>query len=114
VSVLTVLINPNGIQTWLIPFKTVGVKVLQTLIDEWASPDFHVLALQPFLILISVLWLVIALSPRKVRGLTCSGNYLDRYEFDGQTQFWAIGFICFAGWRALRLANRTKSKKAPG
>lgn len=76
VSLLSVLINPNGIQTWLIPFKTVGVKVLQTLIDEWASPDFHVLALQPFLIFISVLWLVMVLSPRKVRGFDLLGTVI--------------------------------------
>ncbi len=48
-SGLVVLINPNGLNMWRIPFQTVGVQVLQSLIAEWASPNFHELAQQPLL-----------------------------------------------------------------
>ncbi len=46
---LVVMINPNGINVWLIQFKTVSVSALQDLIPEWASPNFHELVQQPFL-----------------------------------------------------------------
>jgi hypothetical protein len=52
VSVMALLINPNGLDTWRIPFQTVGVEVLQKYIEEWASPDFHQRAQQPFLLLL--------------------------------------------------------------
>jgi hypothetical protein len=41
VSAIVILANPNGINTWLIPFQTVNVNALQNLIAEWASPNFH-------------------------------------------------------------------------
>lgn len=46
---LVTILNPNGIQTWLVPFQTIGVGVLQEFIAEWASPNFHDIAQQPFL-----------------------------------------------------------------
>jgi hypothetical protein len=52
---VAVLLNPNGIKTWLIPFQTIGVQSLQNSIDEWASPDFHQLFQQP------MLWLLLAI-----------------------------------------------------
>src|SRR5512133_3066432 len=51
---LAVLINPNGLEMWRLPFLTVNMHVLQQFIPEWASPDFHVLLEQ------SVLWLLLA------------------------------------------------------
>jgi len=44
-----VAINPNGIHMWTIPFQTLAVGALRQLILEWASPDFHEFAQQPFL-----------------------------------------------------------------
>ena len=41
ISIPALLINPNGLDTLLIPFSTVSVDVLRNFIDEWASPDFH-------------------------------------------------------------------------
>ena len=41
VSFAVTAINPNGIKMWLVPFQTVEVQLLQQLINEWASPDFH-------------------------------------------------------------------------
>ncbi len=52
---LTLLVNPYTFGTWLLPFRTVGIRTLQGFIQEWASPDFHSLYEQP------VLWLLFAL-----------------------------------------------------
>ncbi|MCE1253918.1 MAG: hypothetical protein LWX83_10260 [Anaerolineae bacterium] len=41
VSILAVLLNPNGILIWFVPFQTVNVGALQSMLDEWASPNFH-------------------------------------------------------------------------
>lgn len=46
---LVVMINPNGLDVWRVQFDTVSVSVLQDLIPEWASPNFHELYQQPFL-----------------------------------------------------------------
>jgi len=68
VSGLAVLINPNGLNTWKIPFQTVGVQVLQQAIPEWASPDFHATFQQPFLLMLAGLLLAFGLSGRRVEG----------------------------------------------
>jgi hypothetical protein len=47
--VLAVCINPSGPVMLLYPFKTVGIGALQEYIQEWQSPDFHQLQVQPFL-----------------------------------------------------------------
>jgi hypothetical protein len=49
VASLVVMINPNGIGVWRVQFDTVSVSVLQNMIPEWASPNFHELYQQPFL-----------------------------------------------------------------
>ena len=53
---------------WMIPFKTVGVGVLQELISEWASPDFHQLVQQPFLWLLFATLGIAGLSKRRLDG----------------------------------------------
>lgn len=50
---LAVLLNPNGLDMWRLPFQTVNMQVLQQFIPEWASPDFHNLLQQ------SLLWLLL-------------------------------------------------------
>jgi len=65
---LVVVINPNGLAMWMIPFKTVGVGVLQELISEWASPDFHQLVQQPFLWLLFATLGIAGLSKRRLDG----------------------------------------------
>jgi hypothetical protein len=52
---------------WRIPFQTVGVGVLQQAIPEWASPDFHDLVQQPFLILLGGLVAALGLTGRPVQ-----------------------------------------------
>jgi hypothetical protein len=41
-------INPNGPDLWLYPFSTLGSPVMQTYIQEWHSPDFHLTVFWPF------------------------------------------------------------------
>jgi len=65
---LVVLINPNGINMWRIPFQTVGVETLQDYIAEWASPDFHQPVQQVFLILLFGLYSAAAFSRTRLDG----------------------------------------------
>lgn len=51
-AMLAIGVNPNGIGIWRLPFHTVDVSLQ---IQEWASPDFHQLQLQP------LLWMVFLL-----------------------------------------------------
>ena len=67
-SALAVLINPNGLNMWLIPFQTVEVQVLQSLIAEWASPNFHEMAQQPLLWMMFALFIAVGLSDEKLDG----------------------------------------------
>lgn len=68
-SGLAVLLNPNGLNTWWIPFKTVNVGVLQNLIAEWASPDFHDVTQQPLLWLTFAILASVGLSGRRMDGV---------------------------------------------
>jgi hypothetical protein len=62
---LVVPINPNGIQMWGYPFRTVGIGVLQDFIAEWRSPDFHQLHLHPFIWMLLAALTAIGLSGRR-------------------------------------------------
>jgi hypothetical protein len=42
-------LTPLGLRTLAHPFDTVGIQVLQTLIDEWQPPDLRALEIQPML-----------------------------------------------------------------
>jgi hypothetical protein len=46
---LAVCINPYGPVMLLYPFKTVGIGALRDYIQEWQSPDFHSINVQPFI-----------------------------------------------------------------
>jgi hypothetical protein len=67
-SWLVVVINPNGLAMWAIPFRTVEVGVLQDYISEWASPDFHQFVQQPFLWLLFATSGAVGLSKRRLDG----------------------------------------------
>ncbi|GIV66556.1 MAG: hypothetical protein AB1457_03065 [Chloroflexota bacterium] len=68
IALVGVVINPNGLNTLVIPFKTIGVQTLQSLIDEWSSPNFHQLEMQPFLILFFIVVAAFAFSKQTIRG----------------------------------------------
>lgn len=67
-AMLAVLVNPNGLNTWLIPFQTVNVGVLQQFISEWASPDFHDPLQQSLLWLLLGTFAAVGLSKRELDG----------------------------------------------
>jgi len=63
-----VLVNPSTYKLLLYPFTTTRIGVLQKYIQEWASPDFHQLFVQPFI------WLLLAtLAAIGFSGLVISG-----------------------------------------
>lgn len=61
-SAVLLLVNPNGLDVWRIPFQTVNVGALQQFIDEWASPDFHQPLQQAFLWLLFAVFAAVALA----------------------------------------------------
>jgi hypothetical protein len=65
---LVVVINPNGLNMWSIPFQTIEVNILQKFIVEWASPDFHDLIQIPFLWLLMGTLAAIGLSGKRLDG----------------------------------------------
>jgi hypothetical protein len=65
-AVLVVPLNPNGVQMWWYPFRTVGIGVLRDFIQEWRAPDFHQPQVWPFaLLLLGVLGFA-GLSSRRI------------------------------------------------
>jgi hypothetical protein len=66
--VLVVVINPNGINTWLIPFQTVGMNVIQKFVPEWAAPDFQSPAQLSLLALTLALAGAMGFSRRRIDG----------------------------------------------
>lgn len=66
---ILVPINPNGVELYLYPFQTLTSRVMQANIQEWRSPDFHELALQPFLWMLISTWGALALARKRI-GLT--------------------------------------------
>lgn len=62
---LAVSLNPAGPQLLAYPFRTVSISTLQNYIQEWQSPDFHQLELQPFLWMLLLTGGALALSPKR-------------------------------------------------
>lgn len=50
--ILAALVNPNGYHMLLYPLGTLGSGAMQSYIQEWASPDFHLRAYWPFALLL--------------------------------------------------------------
>lgn len=48
---LAVCVNPYGVTMLAYPFKTVSIGALKDYIQEWQSPDFHLISVQPFVLL---------------------------------------------------------------
>ncbi len=62
---LLIPLNPNGVQMWAYPFRTVGIGVLQDFIQEWRTPDFHQLHLHPFIWMLLAALTALGLSGRR-------------------------------------------------
>lgn len=61
-SLLAVCLNPWGPELLFYPVRTLKIKSLQVYIQEWASPDFHLLANHPGIWLTIAVMLVLAFS----------------------------------------------------
>ena len=65
ICLLVIPLNPNGVEMWTYPFRTVGIGVLQDFIAEWMSPDFHQMHLHPFIWMLMAALTVLGLSGRR-------------------------------------------------
>lgn len=65
-SALVVMIHPYGAGIWQVAFETVNIKVLQNFIEEWASPNFHIAAQQPFVWMLLIMVMAIWIGKEKV------------------------------------------------
>jgi hypothetical protein len=89
---LAALCNPYGIEMLAYPFRTVSIQALQIYIQEWQSPDFHLLQAQPFLWLFFLTILLVIVSPKRAdpRDLIFLG---------------VIGYMGFLAWRNTSLLS---------
>jgi hypothetical protein len=85
-SFLLLALNPNTTRMWTYYLDTVRIDVLQDFIQEWRSPDFHLLQMHPFI------WLLLAT-------LTAVG--LSRRRLDG-TDLVTVGLFAYAALLATR------------
>jgi hypothetical protein len=80
VCVAVVPLNPFGVALYLVPVRTVSIGVLQQFIQEWQSPDFHLLQFQPFIWLLLATVAVLGFSHRRADLtdllLVCGFSYL--------------------------------------
>lgn len=66
VSLLGLSLNPHGPSMLLYPFKTVSIGILREYIQEWQSPDFHALGVQPFLGMIILAFISFSLKKDRI------------------------------------------------
>jgi hypothetical protein len=65
--VLVVPLNPNGLRMFSYPFETLNSHAMHAYIDEWFTPNFHLIISQPFALLIFATFAALALSPKRAR-----------------------------------------------
>lgn len=63
---LAACINPFGASMLTYPFKTVGITALQEFIQEWQSPNFHLISVQPFIWMLMAILAAVGLSKRRL------------------------------------------------
>lgn len=59
-------VNREGAAVWLYPFQTVSIGVLRDFIQEWQSPNFHDLQMQPFAWLLLITLGAVGISKQKL------------------------------------------------
>jgi len=67
-SALLLVVNPNTTRMWTYYLETVNIGALREYIQEWRSPDFHPLYMQPFVWMLLVTMGAMALSGRRADG----------------------------------------------
>jgi hypothetical protein len=60
------LLNPYGARLLVYPFQTASIPALGEFIQEWASPNFHLAATQPFACLLLATFAAVGLSERRI------------------------------------------------
>ncbi len=58
--------NPSGPAIFGYPFETISIGVLRDYIQEWQSPNFHVLAAQPFIWLLLVTLAALGIARKRI------------------------------------------------
>jgi hypothetical protein len=61
ISAFAVAVNPNGLAIWKLPFQQVNVSLQ---IQEWLSPDFHMIGFHPMLWMVFLLLIAAPLAGR--------------------------------------------------
>ena len=114
-SLLAVLIHPNGLNMWRTPLPKGGVGALPQAIPEWASPDFHDPIQQPFLILLGGLVAALGLAGRPADGgglisaaVFAAMALVARRNF-GPFALVSLPVLAAAGWQVLE-----RLRAAPG
>jgi hypothetical protein len=64
---LAALVNPYGVQMFLIPIRVMQAPIYRQVIVDWFSPDFHSPEVFPFLLLFLLTTAAVALSPIRPR-----------------------------------------------
>jgi hypothetical protein len=64
--ILAVCVNPSGPVMLAYSFKTVSIGTLKDYIQEWQSPDFHLLSTQPFIWLLISTFAAVGASRRRL------------------------------------------------
>ncbi|MDX6270674.1 MAG: hypothetical protein QOD28_1897 [Acidobacteriota bacterium] len=60
-------LNPNGLRMFAYPFETLSSHAMHAYIDEWFTPNFHLIISQPFALLVFATFAALALSPKRAR-----------------------------------------------
>jgi hypothetical protein len=89
VSLLGISLNPHGPSLLIYPFKTVSIGVLREYIQEWQSPDFHMLEVQPFI------WMIV---------LAFGGFGLKKKQLHPTDYLLVLGFMLMSFWAARNIA----------
>ena len=64
---LALCLNPYGPELLLVPIRTLSLNELRAAIVEWQTPDLHLPATWPFLLMLALSWLALGLSRRRPR-----------------------------------------------
>ncbi len=67
-SYALLILNPNTTAMYTYPLRTINIGVLRDFIQEWSSPDFHPLFVQPFIWLLLVTLAAVGWSGRQLDG----------------------------------------------
>jgi hypothetical protein len=75
-SALLLGLNPHGFKMLAYPFKTVSIGTLQNYIQEWQSPDFHQLQVQPFLGMLLLSLVAFAITRERIQSQEVIGTLI--------------------------------------